>query len=341
MCFYLLCMCQDVIDTKLLKNAAVTIAAAAGVVLLVQYVCYYVLGFHLQIVPDACLLEESGRWVAGVQTGTISVTGEVSRFYRPCAFFLEPSHLFMYGFPGLFITLFASPANRKTRIAALLISLGMVLCTSGMGIAVTVGAWGLYFALKDSDGDTFHLHNIFRKRNLIMSGALLGVCVLAVIFVPFVRNSVVRIFYNPGGSTAIDGRTERAMSALRHRMKGIQYVFGKADTIDALNFNMPGFMATVYKYGIIGVVLSYWVYVRGLFKLNMPYFWYSVILLVVSFFSAHTHGTFFMLFYVLLLKEGECVSQEAWIGEIKSPIVNLFKKARSRKQAVAETEEER
>lgn len=338
MCFYLVCLCQNVIDTRILKNAAIVIAAAAGIVLLLQYFCYYILGFHLQIVPDACLLAESHRWILGVQTGTVSVTGEVSRFYRPCAFFLEPSHLFLYGFPSLFITLFATPANRKTRFAAILISLGMILCTSGMGIAVTVGAWGLYFALKNSEDDSFRLCNIFRKCNLIMIGCLVAVCVLAILFVPFVRSSVVRIFYNPDGSTAIGGRTDRAMSALG-KMKAAQWIFGVSDSTSELKFNMPGFMASMYKYGIIGVILSYWVYVKGLFKLNMPYFWYTVILLVVSFFSAHTHGTFFMLYYVLLLKEGHDVSKEAWILALKEPFVNLLKKVKNpKKPAASETE---
>lgn len=338
MCFFLICACQDCIDTAALKNTAVMIASLAGVMLIVQYFCYYVLDFHLQLVPVSCLLAESDRWVAGVQTGIISVSGEVSRFYRPCAFFLEPSHLFMYGFPSLFITLFATPANKKTHLAAILISLGMILCTSGMGIAVTIGAWGLYFALKNSEDDSFQLRNIFRKRNLIMIGALVAVCVLAIIFIPFVRGSVVRIFYNPGGSTAIDGRTERAMSALR-KMKAAQWVFGVSDSTSELKFNMPGLMATMYKYGIIGVVLSYWVYVRGLFKLNISYFWYAVILLVVSFFSAHTHGTFFMLYYVLLLKEGNDISKEAWILEFKEPFMSLFKKIKTPKEpAESETE---
>lgn len=325
MCFFLICACWECIDTAALKKAAALISMLASAVLIVQYLCYYVLDFHLQMVPVSLLLEESAPWVLGAQTGKVAVTGAVSKLYRPSAFFLEPSHLFLYGFPSLFFTLFALKGNRKSLFAAMLISLGMVLCTSGMGIAVTVGAWGLYIALRNPEDGSFRLRNILRRQNLIMIGVLLGAVVLAVLFVPFVRNSVVRIFSNSEGSTAIDGRTEVAMITLRKMTLG-QWIIGTSDSTAHLNFNMPGFMATAYKYGIIGIVLSYEIYVRGLFKLDMPYFWYCVILLAVSFFSAHTHGTFFMLFYVLLLKEGYRVSREPWIGQIKSLCINLYKK---------------
>lgn len=310
--FFMVCACQSCIDTDALKRAAICIAVMASVCLIIQYFCYYILGFHLQLVPTSALLPESSTWIPGVQTGTIDVTGKVSKIYRPSAFFLEPSHFFLYAFPSLFITLFSPKGGKYNRIFAILITIGLILSTSGMGIAVAVGAWGLYLALRDAEEGEFHLRNMFRRRNLIFIGCFLVVVVLTFAFVPFVRESIVRIFNNPGGSTAVSGRTKLALSALKKMSFG-QWIVGIADTTTHLSFNMPGFMATVYKYGIIGVLLSYEIYVKGLFKLNMPYFWLTVVLLIVSFFSAHTHGTFFMLFYVLLLKEGYNVSDKAWI----------------------------
>lgn len=329
MTFYLVCLCQNCINTGMLKKAAIYIASLAGLCLLAQYFFYYILGFHLQMVPTSALLAESEPWVLGAQTGVVSITGKVSKLYRPSAFFLEPSHLFMYSFPALFITLFASEKSKDNKIAALLISLGIVLSTSGMGIAVVIGAWGLFVALGNPEDGSFRLHNIIRKRNLIMIGSLMGIVVLAIAFVPFVRNSIVRIFNGSGGSSAIDGRTEVALIVLKKMSFG-QWMIGVADTLAGIKANMPGFMATVYKYGIVGVLLSYEIYVKGLFKLNMSYFWFTVILLLVSFFSAHTHGTFFMLYYVMLLKEGHDVSDEAWFLEIKEPVASLYAKVKPR-----------
>ena len=108
---------------------------------------------------------------------------------------------------------------------------------------------------------------------------------------------------NPG-STAIAGRTERAISLIRYRMKGDQYIFGVSDTVGDITFNVPGFFNAMYRYGIIGVLLSYAFYVCcALFGKGFSR-WAAIIILVTSFFSAHTHGTFYMLFYVLMLMDG-------------------------------------
>ena len=40
MCFYLLCLCQECIDTAILRKAATYIAVLAGVLLIVQHVCF-------------------------------------------------------------------------------------------------------------------------------------------------------------------------------------------------------------------------------------------------------------------------------------------------------------
>lgn len=309
---FLFFVSQGVIDTKQLTNAVILIAAMAGAFLLVQYVCYYIFGFHVQLVPTRALLAEAQPWVLGAQTGKVAITGKVSSFYRPSAFFLEPSHLFMYAFPALCLSVFSKKKGIRHWINRLLVSAGMVLCTSGMGIATMVCVWCAYFMLNNHKDGTVSLRNIVRKRNLILMGIFAGGFVLLVLVVPFLRESVVRIFNNPGGSTAIDGRTERAIMALRE-MSAVQWIAGTSDNTAALPFNMPGFMAIAYKYGVIGIVLSYEFYVRSMAKLDIRYFLFAAILLLASFFSAHTHGTFFMLYYVLLLMEGHCVCRESWL----------------------------
>ena len=304
MCFYLLCLCQECIDTAILRKAATYIAVLAGVLLIVQHVCFNIFDFHLQLVPISALLPESEPWVLSAQTGTYGVNGIVNAFYRPSAFFLEPSHLFLYAFPLLFISLFKSYNRRKNLVAAILISLSMVLCSSGMGVLVVFGAWGLFFGFRDTEPGVYRVFNIFRKRNMIQTICFVVLFVAAVVFIPFVQNSVIRIFVSEAGSsTAIDGRTEVAMATLGG-MNLRQVLIGTEDIMSGFHFNMPGFMATLYSQGLVGVILSYEVYVKGLVMLKMPYFWFTAILLVVSFFSAHTHGTFFMLYFVMLLRDG-------------------------------------
>jgi hypothetical protein len=68
--------------------------------------------------------------------------------------------------------------------------------------------------------------------------------------------------------------------------------------------NLSGYHATLYKRGIIGIFLTYLYYGQGLFKLKNAYFWLTAIILVISFFTAHTHGTFFMVYYAFFLING-------------------------------------
>ena len=63
----------------------------------------------------------------------------------------------------------------------------------------------------------------------------------------------------------------------------------------------PGFLATVYKFGLIGVFLSYTVYVYGIVKCKNAYFWTSVFVVIISFYSAQTHGTFYMMYYIFII----------------------------------------
>ena len=312
---YLVAVALGCIDLNFFTKAAGCIAAVAGICLIVQYFCFYILGFHLQLVPVSLLLEESEPWVLGAQTGLVGVTGSLNSVYRPSAFFLEPSHLFMYSFPVLFINLFVCKGTKLNKIVAISVTAGMILCTSGMGIITAISAWVLFLVLWNEKDHSLKLVNIIRKRNLLTLGSMFAVLVLAVIFIPFFRESIIRIFYNPGGSNAISGRTHMAIRELK-QMNVLQWIFGVSDSTALLGFNMPGFMATLYKYGIVGIMLSYEFYVKGLFKLEISYFCVTVVILVASFFSAHTHGTFFMLYYVFILMEGYNASLGEWQCEV-------------------------
>lgn len=318
------------INTKAVIKTASLIATAAGIVLIIQYFCFYVCNFHLQVVPTELLLPESEDWVALAQTGIIGVNGVASDFYRPSAFFLEPSHLFLYSFPLLFINLFDKNNDKKNMILAILITCGIVLSTSGMGIFVVIGAWFVYFALRDKDSNTFRIENVFSKRNLTHVTIYMIFVAVLLYFVPFLRESIMRIFVNDSGSTAIDGRTEIANQNIE-KMSFIQKIFGSSDTTAHLKGNMPGYNATIYKYGIVGILLSYEFYIKSLFKLDISNFLISSIIFIVSFFSAHTHGTFFMIFYVMLLMNGHLEGYKSFVFETLITIKNFIVKLLSPK----------
>lgn len=313
---FLVALALGCINLKLLMRTAQMICVAASVLLVLQYICFYLFGFHLQLVITSLLLPSAEQWILGAQTGLAGITGRLNDFYRPSAFFLEPSHVYIYMFPHLFVILFGQADFRRRIVFAGLITLGMVLTTSGMGIAAAVCAWGLYLLLHDEKTGTFSSKNIFRKRNLIMLGILIALFVAAAVTVPPIRRAVARIFSTKTGVTAIGGRVSKALKSFEG-MSVRQWIFGIADTIRDVEYNMPGALAAIYRHGLIGFFLSFELYTRSLFKQKLPYFLVSLVVLVTSLFSAHTHSTVGMLYFTFILMRGYQVGGSNASGELK------------------------
>ncbi len=301
--FLFLAVAVGCINVGYFIKYAVLIGTAAGVLLLIQYICYYILGFHLQLAPTSLFLKSSAGWIAGAQTGLYGIRGLKNDFYRPCAFFMEPSHLFLYCFPILCLMLFSQGQDRARLRYAGWITLAMFLSTSGMGVVCSVAVWIVYFALyrsKDNKRNVARWKNMLTVRNLsILIGVVLALVILY-FTVPVFGKTVDRFLKetSTGGSSAVDGRNRLARGLIRS-ITGSARIFGVSETLD-VSFNMPGFYATFYKFGWIGVILSYWYYGQFVFRVRGSGFWISLIVLIVSFFSAHTHGTFYMMYFIIV-----------------------------------------
>lgn len=302
MIIYYVCAVTGNINIKYYIKYAGMIASLASYLIIIQYICYYILGFHLQLVPTSLLLPEAEQWILGAKTGLAGITGRIGSLYRPSAFFLEPSHMFLYLFPHIFIVLFSRNINKAKIKMAVLFSVGLLFTTSGMGIVTLAGAWGAYFAMTSGKTNKFNIKNILKPRNFIL--VLLGCIGIVVMFitVPFVRSSIMR-FLDRSEAGAISGRT-RLANNLISSLQGKNMILGVTNTLEGIEFNMSGFAATFYKFGVIGIILSYSVYIIGIIKLRRQYFWISLMIVLVSFFSAQTHGTFYMMYYVFILLEG-------------------------------------
>lgn len=301
---FMLAVAFGAIDTKMLLKACRFVCLLAAGFLVLQYVFFYLFDIHLQVVPTQYLIPMADKWVLVAESGLAGITGRIGSLYRPSAFFLEPSHAYLYMFPHVILLLFNEKITKKTLSMALLISLGVLLTTSGMGIAAIVGTWGLFLVFRDERDGTFHLKNILRKRNLIAMGLLVMAFVGAVVFIPSIQQAVLRIFI-PGatGKTAIDGRVDNALELVKN-MTPIQWVFGISDNTHDVSAHMPGAMDILYRHGLVGLLLSYELYVKCVCKLPIAYKLVGAVVLVTSLFSAHTHSTVGMLYYVLILMNG-------------------------------------
>ena len=303
---FALAFSSEAVSPKLFIRIAVSVSCIASVLIILQYICYYALGFHLQLVPASLLLNSANQWVLLAQTGRIGITGKVSNLYRPSTFFLEPAHMFLYLFPPLFYELLHPDFGSGEKRKAILISIGIILSTSGMGIVVTASVWLLHFAKRGGKDSKLSLTKLMRPRNVITIILIIVAITFLYFRVEFFQKALLRVLSSSGRESVISGRIASG-NAYISSMRGRQLIFGISDSyVDEIEFHMSGFNGAIYRYGIIGTVLSYIFYVKCLFDLKDQQFWISVVILIISFFSAHTHAAFYMLYFITFLLYGYC-----------------------------------
>ncbi|MBR1792788.1 MAG: hypothetical protein IJ764_04030 [Bacteroidales bacterium] len=291
------CIASGCLNIFYILKYAVTIGLLGTILIIIQYISHYIFHHTIDFRMLNLLVSQDMIWIRHMDMNEGMI-----RLYRPAGLFLEPSHFFLYTFP-LITLLLISKSLRDIRKASLL-SIGMLLTTSGMGIVFLIGIWGIFLLVYRSSQDRVSLRNIATPRNI--GYVLIFITAFAIMYatIPIINQSITRIFYSESGSnTAIDGRVMRAQNYIE-TISGKDVWFGRAGITSELDFNLSGFYATYIKWGIIGLILTYWFYVQGLFKLKDAYFWLSIIIVSISFFTAHTHGTFYMLYFSLFLLNG-------------------------------------
>ena len=300
MVWIFMCVSNGSINISYFFKYAIRIAMLATIAIFFQYIAQNFFGRTIELRPLSLLVSQDVIWVRNAEH--MSDVGYIS---RPSGFFLEPSHFFLYTFPIITILLLSAKKNKKRFRTALFLSLGLLFSTSGMGVAFVLGIWLLYYALyrKSSDGDRVRIKELFTVNNVILFVFFGLVVLLAYRLIPFFQHSIDRIFTEEETTNAIDGRVRLARNYVRH-ISGRAVWFGTPNVIDELEFNLSGFFATYIKWGVFGLIFSYWFYIQGLFKLKGPYFWLSLIIVVISYYTAHTHGTFYMLYYLIFLMNG-------------------------------------
>ncbi len=348
---YFIAIALGGINLRYVTLSACVISLMAGFLVIVQTISYFVFHTHLQLTATSLLLEESEQWVALAQTGIIGITGKAGLLYRPSAFFLEPSHILMYSMPVLFVLLLTPQMTRIKRIGAVIISLGLILSTSGMGIMLVLGVWMLKLGFSNGKENHLAFKNLFCKQSILRCFAFLIVFCMICFILPSLRYAVLRSVISdkqladiipktsqtladfrakafdeipasmspststeiaglsdntatPSTSTAISGRTEWPLIRLK-QMTASELCTGVGDTLPAnYDFPKPGFFATMFKYGIIGTVISYLYYLLCACYTKHAYRWIAIITILLSFVDAQSHGTFCMLHYVLILMGG-------------------------------------
>ena len=332
-CLVFLAAVSGAVDVKKVLTAMTVLATVGCGLILVQTVCYYLLDYHIQLIPTQMFLSSSDQWMGMAETGKISILGNPMNMYRPSAIFMEPSHAAIYSTPPLLMLLLSPGFNWRRCLAAVIITAGVVASTSGLGIVLCMGLWFLYLALYCGEGGEnkpilfikgfsikeIHCKGIaikgkrygaftipgvtIRPINIVVVIALFVAAVLMYFFVDVFQNAINRILFSEDGYNAIDGRTSSGMLAVS-KLVGSEWLTGKAVEGTEASWYMSGFFESMYKYGLIGTVISYVFYVNSLCKLKRQYCWFALLLLGLSYFTNHTHGSAFMLLFCVLLLGG-------------------------------------
>ena len=299
------------VNSRYIMKYAVNICKIACVFIILQFVLYSLFGYHLRLIPVNLLLEGSDMWIERVYYGI-----SPGERYRPSGIFLEPSHFFLYSFPVMAILLLSPKLEKDRLYTVCLISIAMICTTSGMGVLVVVALWAVYLILYvNRKTKKLNLKQILSLRTILLIIVGLVIVVFVYHYVPIINETINRILINEAGqSLAIDGRV-RLANMLISKMSKKEIFFGTSVVSDSIDFNLSGFHSTLYRFGVIGIILTYWFYGRGLFVLEGGFFYMTIIILIVSFFSAHTHGTFYMFYYALFLMNGYCTrSKRSYYG---------------------------
>ena len=136
--FYLLIiifMSKRFLDVEIFKKSIIIVSILATIYILIQYVLYYgfgiILNGHVSFVP--VYVDEYSQ---------INYEEFYNLMYRPPSFFLEPAHCARYLVVGLIILLFET--KKQYKIMAFFVSVGIILTTSGQGLACLILIWTLY-----------------------------------------------------------------------------------------------------------------------------------------------------------------------------------------------------
>ncbi len=143
----IICIKQGIIDRKLFIKVYCYAAIIASFAILLQYFFHYVLHKNLYLLIGQLKLSPSNLQSFADYKNKYDLMYLYN--FRPTSFFLEPAHFAAYASPSIYILL---NKNKKIKniLFAIIVSLSVILSTSGIGIVATMIIWA-YYLLKNNE----------------------------------------------------------------------------------------------------------------------------------------------------------------------------------------------
>ena len=289
---YALAANSGVFDEKLIWKSIVVISCIATVGILLQTLCYYLLGTRLFLCPTN-LMDESIWMNYGVETSDQVLN---LALYRPASFFLEPSMFAQYVVLGVMYLRLSEAEDKKSFRIAVFLSVGVIASTSGIGIASLIVVWVLSY-----------WSEITENKKLLKG--LFGILAFVIVFFiaysisDSLRESVLRIFGlgETSNYNAFSGRTN-GVEFMFEALRGTPELwYGTGEYI--VRWYTWGFLGgifrTIYEYGMIGALLFVLIFLSLGLKTKSWHRWIAFYMLALSLVTGTSMQTI-MFFYLLV-----------------------------------------
>ncbi|MBZ4647481.1 MAG: hypothetical protein JG777_2970 [Clostridia bacterium] len=133
---------EEFFNIILAKKLLKFISILATLLIIAQFIIFYYSGKLLILTPyNIIRIEEY------VNQDRSSMA---MNFYRPTSFFLEPSHFAQYVILALYFYLFEDLHKKMNIMYAIIITFGLIISTSGIGLLVATVYWLLWLVLEGS-----------------------------------------------------------------------------------------------------------------------------------------------------------------------------------------------
>lgn len=286
------------IKTEKLRKIIEWFALANVVLVFLQTLSHY--GLHI----DIHFLSQS--WVHKAFRDSYAFRPSVG-LYRPSALFLEPSHFAQFCCFALISVLCPTNDEKPNLIKSIAIAFGVLLTTSGMGIAVVVAVFGWYVL--------FSKRRIDKKITIIIGCLALAAAGIAILLqIPIFRTAFNRVFSEVDGYNAIRGRTGNWESAIGP-MHGRDLWLGYGESAK-FPYYLNGLQDTIFKYGIVGLLLEVGCFLYLMFRKASSYIWCCCIVFLGLFCFSHLTSVYTQIFYFGMIL-AECAK------EIKTVTIRL------------------
>lgn len=295
------------VQLEKVRRILVTYAMISVGLVVIQMVAYYLLNWRIQYLPQVFVHE---------QFRESYIFREEGGLFRPSALFLEPSHFAQYCCFAMIALLFP-PEGKVDLERAAVIAVGCILTTSGMGIALTCGIAAWYFIVEYLVSGKI---KTYRPKQILLAVLIFAVGAFLVCLIPFVRTALQRVFSTVDGYNAIAGRLGlwKLQDAIG-TMEFVPLLFGYGNSAE-YGYYLTGLADTIYKQGLVGLVLELACFGWLMFRKRSHYVWGVCLSFILLFVMAHLTSFFVQLFYFgLVIAEVTAVKKPAEPKEEVTP----------------------